>query len=44
MPVSGSQLNRFERILLWGALTLAGLLIVARIGAMLLLTVLHHPR
>ncbi|MFZ0734869.1 MAG: hypothetical protein WAM79_21315 [Candidatus Sulfotelmatobacter sp.] len=44
MAVSGSQLNRFERFLFWGALALAGLLIVARIGAMLLLTILRHAR
>ena len=44
MAVSGSQLNRFERVLLWGALALGGLLVVARVGAMLLLTVLHHIR
>lgn len=44
MAVSGSRLNRFERVLLWGALTLAGLLIAARIGSMLLLTFLHHTR
>lgn len=44
MAASGSQLNRFERFLFWGALTLAGVLILARIGAMLLLTVLHHTR
>lgn len=44
MSAPGSQLNRFERFLFWGALTLAGVLILARIGAMLLLTVLHHAR
>lgn len=44
MAVSGTPLNRFERFLFWGALTLAGVLIVARVGAMLLLTILHHTR
>jgi hypothetical protein len=44
MAISGSQLNRFERFLLWAALALAGLLIIARLGALLLLTVLRHFR
>jgi hypothetical protein len=44
MAVSGSQLNRFERFLFRAAIILAGLLILARIGAMLLLSVLRHIR
>lgn len=44
MAVSGSQLNRFERILFWAAIALAGLLIIARVGTMLLLAVLRHFR
>jgi hypothetical protein len=44
MAVSGWQLNRFERFLFWAAIVLAGVLILARIGAMLLLTILHHAR
>jgi NhaP-type Na+/H+ or K+/H+ antiporter len=44
MAVSGWQLNRFERFLFWAALVLAGLLIVVRIGAVLLLTMFHHAR
>jgi hypothetical protein len=44
MTVSGWQLNRFERFLFRAALILAGLLIIARVGAMLLLTFLHHAR
>lgn len=44
MTVSGWQLNSFERFLFWAALVLAGVLIVVRIGAMLLLTIAHHHR
>ena len=44
MTVSSWQLNRFERFLFRAALVLAGLVIIVRIGAMLLLTVLHHAR
>jgi hypothetical protein len=44
MAVSGWQLNRFERFLFWAALVLAGVLIVMRIGAMLLLVLLRHAR
>ena len=44
MPVIGCQLNRFERFLFWSALALAGVLILVRIGAMLLVTILHHAR
>jgi hypothetical protein len=44
MPASDCQLNRLERLLFRAALALAGLLIVARIGAILLLTILHHSR
>jgi hypothetical protein len=38
------QLNRFERMLFKIALLLAGLLIVARIGSIVVLTFLHDPR
>jgi hypothetical protein len=44
MAASGSQLNRFERFLFKAAIILGGLLILARIGAMLLLTILRHVR
>jgi hypothetical protein len=44
MAVFGWQLNRFERFLFWAALFLAGVLIVVRIGAILLLAILHHVR
>jgi hypothetical protein len=42
MTVSGWHLNRFEGLLFWAAVVLAGLLIVARIGTMLLLTFFRH--
>lgn len=42
MRTSGWQLKRFERILFEAAVSLAALLIVVRIGAMLLLAFLHH--
>jgi hypothetical protein len=42
MTVTGWQLNRFERALFWAAFVLGGALIAARIGAMLLLTILRH--
>jgi hypothetical protein len=44
MAISGYRLNRFERFLFAAAVVLAGVLIVVRIGAMLLLSVLHHAR
>ena len=44
MAVPGWQLSRFERILFWAAITLAGLLVLARIGTMLMLTILRHFR
>jgi hypothetical protein len=44
MAVFGWQLNRFERFLFGAALFLAGVLIVVRIGAILLLAILHHVR
>jgi hypothetical protein len=44
MAVSAWQMHRFERLLCWAALVLAGVLIIVRIGAMLLLTILHHAR
>jgi hypothetical protein len=44
MGVSGWQLNRFERFLFRVAVGLAALLIVARVAAMLLVTILHHSR
>lgn len=42
MAVSRWQLSRFERILFRAALVLAGLLVAARIGAIVILTFLHH--
>jgi len=42
MAILGWQLNRFERILFWAAIILAGVLVVVRIGAIILLTFLHH--
>jgi len=44
MAVSGAQLNRFEQFLFRAAIVLAGLLIVARIVAMVLLAFAHHTR
>lgn len=44
MAVSGSQLNRFERFLFRAAIILAGVLILVRVGAMLLLGILRHTR
>jgi hypothetical protein len=44
MAVPGWELNRFERILLRAALVLAGLLVVARVGALVLITCLRHFR
>jgi hypothetical protein len=44
MAVSGWQLNRFERLLFWAAVILGGMLIIARVGTMFLVTVLHHVR
>jgi len=44
MSVSSLQLNRFERILFACAVGLAGLLILVRVGAILLLTFLRHTR
>ena len=44
MMASGAQLSRFERLLLRGAVVLAGLLIIARVVSMVLLTIAHHTR
>jgi hypothetical protein len=44
MVAFGWRLNRFERLLLWAAILLGGLLILARVGSMLLLAILHHSR
>ena len=44
MAVSGWQLNRFERTLFRVALALAGILVVVRIGAVIVLGLLHHQR
>jgi hypothetical protein len=44
MAASGWPLTRFERALLWAALVLAGLLVAARLGAVVILTILHHGR
>ncbi len=42
--VTASSLNRFERVLLVVTLVLAGVLILARVGTMVLVSVLHHVR
>jgi len=44
MTASRSQLTSFERILFTAAVVLAGLLILVRVGATLLLSFLHHVR
>ncbi len=44
MTAHGFQLNRFERVLFWTALGLAGVLVVVRIGAAVALTIVHHVR
>ena len=44
MMFPGAQLNCFERLLFRVAVVLAGLLILARIVAMVLLTFAHHTR
>lgn len=44
MAVPGLGLNRFERLLFRAALVLGGLLVVIRIGAMIVLTLIHHQR
>jgi hypothetical protein len=44
MAASGWQLNRFERLLFWAAVILGGMLIIARVGTMFLVTILHHVR
>jgi hypothetical protein len=44
MAVSGWQLNRFERTLFRVAIALAGLLVLVRIAAIVLLAALHHTR
>lgn len=44
MAVSNWQLNRFERVLFWLALALAGVLVAVRVGAMVVVWYLHHPR
>ena len=42
MAVSGWELNRFERVLFVLALVLAGILVMVRVGAVLILPFLHH--
>jgi len=44
MASSTWRLNRFERILLWAALVLGGLLVLSRVGTIVVLTFLHHTR
>lgn len=44
MTVYAAQLNRFERLLFRAVVVLAGLLILVRIVAMVLLTFAHHTR
>ncbi len=42
--VTASPLNRFERVLMFVALAVAGVVVVLRVGAMLLVSSLHHFR
>jgi hypothetical protein len=42
--VTASPLNRFERVLMLVALAVAGVVVVLRVGAMLLVSFLHHFR
>jgi hypothetical protein len=44
MPASNWQLNRFERILFWTALTLGGVVIAIRLGAILVVWYVHNFR
>ena len=44
MITAGSRLNRFERVLLVVALAVSGVLVLVRVGAMVLVPVLHHFR
>ena len=44
MAVSRWQLNRFERVLFWAALVLGGVLVAARLGAVIVLTFVKHSR
>jgi hypothetical protein len=44
MTVNRWPLDRFERILFRAALVLGGLLIFVRLGAMVVLAILHHSR
>lgn len=42
--VTASPLSRFERVLLFGAVVVAGALIILRVGAAILVSLLHHFR
>jgi hypothetical protein len=42
--VSRWQLNRFERVLFVAALALAAVIIAVRVGAIIVLSYLHHVR
>ena len=44
MDIPGTELNRFERVLFRTALVLGGLLIAARLAAMLFVWYAHSPR
>jgi hypothetical protein len=44
MTASGWQLNRFERILFWIALTLGAVLVLVRLGSIVFLGYLSHIR
>lgn len=44
MIVSGQHLNRFERTLFRAALVLAGLILMVRVGAIVVMFCLHHVR
>ena len=44
MAIPGFELNRFERLLFRAALVLGGLLVIVRVGALVILALLHHQR
>ena len=44
MAVPGFELNRFERLLFRAALVLGGLLVIIRVGAVIVLALVHHQR
>lgn len=44
MAVPGFELNRLERLLFRAAVVLGGLLVIIRLGAVVVLALLHHQR